>query len=105
MHITDLETPMMIFFGDEDGVVDWHQGVEMYNYARRAGKFLVMLVYPGEDHSARQKNNQIDYHHRVLAWFGHFLQGEDAPDWITSGKPLLEREREIEAQKVRRQGS
>ena len=105
MHITDLETPMMIFFGDEDGVVDWHQGVEIYNYARRAGKFLVMLVYPGEDHSARQKNNQVDYHHRVLSWFGHFLKGEEAPDWITSGKPLLERQREIEAQKVRRQES
>ena len=70
-------------------VVDWHQGVEMYNYARRAGKFLVMLVYPGENHSAGRRENQIDYHHRVLEWFGHFLQGREAPAWITDGEPVV----------------
>lgn len=102
-HITELETPMMIFFGDKDGTVDWHQGVEMYNYARRAGKFLVMLVYPGENHSAREKNNQVDYHHRVLQWFGHFLKRDPAADWILEGKPLLERERDIAARKAQRQ--
>lgn len=86
---------MLVFFGDKDGTVDWDQGVELYNYARRAGKFLVMLVYPGEDHSARQKKNQIDYHRRVLQWFGPFLEGEEAPAWITRGVPVLEREREL----------
>ena len=50
MFIKELETPMLVFFGDSDGTVDWHQGVELYNYARRAGKNLVMLVYPGENH-------------------------------------------------------
>ena len=93
MHLQTLNTPMLIFFGDKDGTVDWHQGVEMYNYARRAGKFLVMLVYPGENHSAREKENQIDYHHRIRDWFGHFLKGEEAATWITEGVPALERER------------
>lgn len=89
MHITRLETPMLLFFGDSDGVVDWHQGVEMYNYARRADRFLVMLVYPGENHSAGRKENQIDYHHRVLQWFGHFLKGQEAPAWISEGEPVV----------------
>ncbi len=97
MQITKLQTPMLLYFGDKDGTVDWHQGVELYNYARRAGKSLVMLVYPGEDHSPRQKKNQIDYHRRVLQWFGHYLKDEPAPGWITNGQPLLEREREIKA--------
>jgi len=100
MQITKLQTPMLLYFGDKDGTVDWHQGVELYNYARRAGKFLVMLVYPGEDHSPRQKKNQIDYHRRVLQWFGHYLKGEAAPGWITSGQPLLEREREVKQLKA-----
>lgn len=100
MQITKLQTPMLLYFGDKDGTVDWHQGVELYNYARRAGKFLVMLVYPGEDHSPRQKKNQIDYHRRVLQWFGHYLKGEEAPSWITSGQPLLEREREVKRLKA-----
>lgn len=95
MHLQELNTPMLVFFGDKDGTVDWHQGVELYNYARRAGKFLVMLVYPGENHSARRKENQVDYHRRVLAWFDHFLQGADAPAWITEGQSVADREREV----------
>jgi dipeptidyl aminopeptidase/acylaminoacyl peptidase len=95
MFIQQLATPMLVFFGDKDGTVDWHQGVELYNYARRAGKNLVMLVYAGEDHGARQKPNQIDYHRRVLQWFGHYLKGEPAPAWIDRGVTVLEREKEL----------
>lgn len=95
MFIQQLDTPMLVFFGDKDGTVDWHQGVELYNYARRAGKFLVMLVYPGENHSAREKPNQIDYHRRVLQWFGHFLKGDPAPAWMTQGQSVLDREQEV----------
>ncbi len=98
MIIKDQETPMLVFFGDEDCTVDFHQGVELYNYARRAGKHLVMLLYRGEDHGARQRKNQVDYHRRILRWFGHFLKDEAAEDWITNGQTLLEREREIEKQ-------
>jgi dienelactone hydrolase len=95
MFIQQLDTPMLVFFGDKDGTVDWHQGVEFYNYARRAGKFVVMLVYLGENHSAREKPNQIDYHRRIRQWFGHFLKSEPAPAWITEGQTLLDREREV----------
>ena len=41
-----------------------------------------MLVYPGEDHGLRQKQNQIDYHRRILEWFGHYLKGEPAAEWM-----------------------
>jgi dipeptidyl aminopeptidase/acylaminoacyl peptidase len=95
MFVHQLQTPMLVFFGDKDGTVDWHQGVELYNYARRAGKLLVMLVYQGENHSAREKPNQIDYSRRVLQWFGHFLKGEEAPTWIARGVTVLERDREV----------
>jgi acetyl esterase/lipase len=99
IFIDQLKTPMMLFFGDADGTVDWHQGVEFYNYARRAGKELVMLVYPGEDHGARKKENQIDYHRRILSWFGHYLKGEEAPAWISEGVTALERERQLKKAK------
>ena len=55
-----------------------------------------MLVYAGEGHSNRQKKNQIDYHHRVLDWFGHFLQGEPAPPWISDGVSVIDRDKELE---------
>ena len=47
--------------GGEDPTVDMRQGVEFYNYARRAGKHVVMLLYPGEGHSLSKKENAIDY--------------------------------------------
>ena len=95
MFIRELDTPMLMAFGDADGTVDWHQGVELYNYARRAGKHLVMLVYADENHSLRRKPNQIDYHHRVLDWFDHYLKGQSGPAWITDGVSVLAREREL----------
>jgi hypothetical protein len=57
---------------------------------------MVMLVYAGEGHGARQKKNQVDYHHRILEWFGHFLKGEEAPAWISDGVSVIDRDRELE---------
>jgi dipeptidyl aminopeptidase/acylaminoacyl peptidase len=93
LAIDKLNTPMLIFFGDKDGTVDFRQGVEMYNYARRAGKQLVMLVYADENHSATQKPNQIDYHRRILQWFGHYLKGDAAASWITQGLTVIDAEK------------
>lgn len=99
--IPDLETPMLMAFGDDDGVVDWDQGTEFYNFARRAGKQMVLLVYEGEDHGFQEEANQIDYHRRILEWFGHYLKGEPAPAWITDGVALgdLEDEKKRVAKK------
>jgi dipeptidyl aminopeptidase/acylaminoacyl peptidase len=95
--VNELRTPMLMMFGDADGTVDWHQGIEFYNFARRAGnQDFVMLVYPGEDHGLRKKENQIDYHRRILQWFGHWLKGEEAPQWITEGVTWLDRKKMLE---------
>ncbi|MCH7782859.1 S9 family peptidase [candidate division KSB1 bacterium] len=91
--VENLNTPLLMEFGDKDGSVDWHQGLEYYNAARRAGKDLVMLVYPGENHSVRKKANQIDYHHRILEWFGHYLNGEPAPKWISEGLSYVDQQK------------
>jgi dipeptidyl aminopeptidase/acylaminoacyl peptidase len=90
--VQDLKTPMLMEVGDADGTVDWHQGIEFYNFARRAGKSdFVLLVYPGEDHGLRKKENQIDYHRRILQWFGHYLKGEPAPKWMKDGMTWMDR--------------
>lgn len=94
-NITKLNTPMLVEFGDKDGAVDWHQGIELYNAARRAQKDLVLLVYEGENHGLAQKKNQIDYHRRINEWFDHYLKGTPAPKWITEGMKFLDREKEL----------
>jgi len=93
--IQELSTPMLLMHGDEDGVVDFYQGMEFYNYARRAGKEVVLLVYPGADHGLSDEAQQVDYHRRILEWFGHYLKGEPAAKWITEGEGWVERGRRI----------
>jgi dienelactone hydrolase len=91
--VNTMTTPLLIEVGDADGTVFWHQGVELYNAARRAKKDVVLLVYGGEDHGLRQKANQIDYHHRIMQWFGHYLKGEAAQPWIASGVSFLDKDK------------
>ena len=88
-HIENLDTPLLMMFGTDDGAVEFNQGVEFYNAARRAGKHMVLLVYDGENHGLAEEPNQLDYQNRILEWFGHYLKGEPAPDWITKGVPYL----------------
>jgi dipeptidyl aminopeptidase/acylaminoacyl peptidase len=92
-HIEKMDTPLLMAFGTEDGAVGFNQGVEFYNAARRAEKDLVLLVYEGENHSLAQEPNQLDYHRRIIEWFGHFLKDDPAPAWISDGVPYLEQER------------
>ncbi len=89
-HIENMNTPLLMAQGTEDGAVDFNQGVEFYNAARRAGKDFVFIVYNDENHGFRKKENQLDYHRRIMEWFGHYLKGEPAPDWIREGVPYLD---------------
>ncbi len=96
IHVMPAKS-VLVEIGGEDPTVDMRQGVEFYNYARRAGKHVVMLLYPGEGHSLSKKENAIDYERRILQWFGHYLKGEPAPKWITDGQSWLERRKVLEA--------
>jgi dipeptidyl aminopeptidase/acylaminoacyl peptidase len=98
--VQDMTTPLLIEVGDSDGTVFFHQGVELYNIARRAKKNVVLLEYAGEDHGLRKKPNQIDYQRRIFAWFGHYLKDEPAASWITNGESYLDRERELKQLKA-----
>ena len=90
-----MTAPLLVAFGDKDGAVDWHQGIEMYNMARRLSKEMVLLVYAGENHSLAKKANQMDYHNRIVDWFDHYLAGAPAKDWMVKGQTYLEREKEL----------
>ncbi|PYU10188.1 MAG: S9 family peptidase, partial [Acidobacteria bacterium] len=93
--VSSMTTPLLIEVGDSDGTVFFHQGVELYNIARRAQKDVVLIEYAGEDHGLRKKANQIDYQRRIFQWFGHYLKDEPPASWITRGEPYLDREREL----------
>jgi len=90
-----MTTPLLIEVGDADGTVFYHQGVELYNVARRARKNVVLLVYGGEDHGLRKKADQVDYQRRIFAWFDHYLKGDKAEGWVVEGEGYLERQRAL----------
>jgi dipeptidyl aminopeptidase/acylaminoacyl peptidase len=87
----NIKTPLLVAFGDKDGAVDWHQGIEMYSTMRRMEKPYIMLVYADENHGLAKKENQIDYQKRQKQFFDHYLLGKPAEKWITEGIPQKEK--------------
>jgi dipeptidyl aminopeptidase/acylaminoacyl peptidase len=86
-HAAKITTPFMILQGTEDGAVDWNQGLEFYVAAKRLGKEVIFLSYPGEPHHLRKEENQKDFQLRMKQYFDHYLKGAPAPDWLVNGIP------------------
>ncbi len=84
-NVTNISTPFMILQGTADGAVDWDQGLEFYNAARRNGKNVIWLSYPDEPHHLAKTPNQKDFQIRMKQFFDHYLKGAPAPDWMTNG--------------------
>ena len=88
----NITTPFMILHGMEDGSVDWMQGLEYYNMARRLGKEVIFLSYAGEGHHLSRKENRIDFLIRMTQFFDHHLKGTQPAKWMVKGVPFLEKE-------------
>jgi dienelactone hydrolase len=82
-----IKTPFLILHGTEDGAVDWHQGLEFYNAAKRLGKEVILLSYPGEAHHLGKEENQKDFQVRMKEFFDHHLKNAPAPGWMVDGVP------------------
>jgi dipeptidyl aminopeptidase/acylaminoacyl peptidase len=91
----NVKTPLMILHNDQDGAVDFTQGVEYYNTLRRLGKPVIMLEYTGENHGLRRPANQRDYTVRMKEFFDHHLKGAPAPDWMLNGVPRMKMEEHL----------
>jgi dipeptidyl aminopeptidase/acylaminoacyl peptidase len=94
-HAKNISAPILLLHNDEDGAVDWNQGIEFYNTVRRLQKPIVMLQYVGENHGLRDEANRKDYTVRMREFFNHYLKGEPAPEWWTDGVAHLEMEDHI----------
>jgi dipeptidyl aminopeptidase/acylaminoacyl peptidase len=90
-HAQKIKVPFMILHGTADGAVDWTQGLEFYNAARRLGKEVIFLSYPGEPHHLRREANQKDFQIRMKQYFDHYLMDKEAPTWMVEGIPHLQK--------------
>ncbi len=88
-NVTKISTPFMILQGTADGAVDWDQGLEFYNAARRTGKQVIFLSYPDEPHHLAKTENQKDFQIRMKQFFDHYLKGTPEPEWMANGLSQL----------------
>ncbi len=98
-----IVTPLLVTFGNQDGAVDWHQGIEMFTTMRRMGKEFILLVYDGENHSLRKKENMKDYSERVFQFFDYHLRGNEPAEWIKSGRTYLEKKELEELDRIKKE--
>ena len=94
-----MKTPLLLLHNDEDGAVDFTQGVEYDNTLRRLQKPVVMLQYKGENHGLAKPENRKDYAIRMKEFFDHHLQGAPAPGWLKDGVPRLRMEQHLKERK------
>lgn len=91
-HVPTMDTPMIYLHGEDDQVVEYLQGMELYNAARFLGKPLIFLSYPDEGHGLSRLENRLDFQFRIGQFYDHHLKGAPAPPWMTDGVPYLERD-------------
>jgi dipeptidyl aminopeptidase/acylaminoacyl peptidase len=92
----NVKTPLIILHNDQDGAVDFTQGMEYFNTLRRLGKPVVLLEYPGENHGLAKPENQQDYTERMKEFFDHYLKDSPSPDWLEYGVPRLKMQEHID---------
>lgn len=69
----NINTPTLIWTGNEDTHVDWHQSQAMYLALRRRKLNVELLLYEKEAHSLLKPKNQIDLTLRIQDWFDKYL--------------------------------
>lgn len=77
-----MDTPLLLYHGTEDNVVQWEHSFGYYNLLRYLKKPVVFLSYRGEGHGLRQEENKLDFTRRLKAYFDHYLKGEPAEQWM-----------------------
>ncbi len=73
-HITNINTPLLLWAGKKDDSVSYKQSVEMYFGLRRLNKICELLLYPNERHIIRNTKNQVDLSRRIKSWFEKYLK-------------------------------
>ena len=104
-HAEKVKTPLLLLHNDQDGAVDWNQGIEYFNTLRRLKKPVVMLQYVGENHGLRKTANRKDYSYRMMEFFDHHLKGKDAPAWWKEGIKHLDMKKHIKDYKKAKQSA
>lgn len=81
-NIETINTPLLLWTGDNDTNVDWKQSRKFQIALWRLGKKSSLLVYPGENHSLTNDVNVKDLGVRIKNWFDYYLKDKKPAQWI-----------------------
>ena len=73
-HITNVNTPILLWSGANDVHIDVNQNIEFYLALRRLRKDVTFLYYPNESHGLLNPKNQIDLTNRISTWLASHLK-------------------------------
>ncbi|OXM49912.1 S9 family peptidase [Amycolatopsis alba] len=72
-YASKIETPVLIAHGADDTNVPLSQAEYFHRALRHFGVEHDLVVYPGEGHSFRKRENQLDLLRRMHEWFARLL--------------------------------
>lgn len=75
-YAQNIKTPTLIWTGNKDYQVNWHQSEAMYLALRRLNVEVELRIYENEGHSLLQARNQKDLTVRISNWFNKYLKNE-----------------------------
>lgn len=84
-YVDKIETPVLIWTGEQDRQIHYYQSIALYLALRRLQKKEIMLVYPGEGHALLNKQHQKDFTSKMEDWLRYYLKEEPPKQWIREG--------------------
>ncbi|MFN2183552.1 MAG: alpha/beta hydrolase family protein, partial [Anaerolineae bacterium] len=76
-QLAEARTPMLIQHGTEDRRVPLSNAMELYRGLKEMGVPVELFVFPGMAHPITKPRENHAVMHQNLAWFSHYLLGED----------------------------
>lgn len=98
----NMNTPLLLFHGTADNVVQWEHSFGFYSILRYLKKPVVFLSYKGEGHGLRKFANRVDIQTRLKEFFDHYLKGKAAEAWMIEEIPYKPKEKTKEDEKNKR---
>jgi dipeptidyl aminopeptidase/acylaminoacyl peptidase len=98
----NMNTPLLLFHGTADHVVNWEHSFGFYSILRYLKKPVVFLSYQGEGHGFRKKENREDIQMRLKEYFDHYLKDKEAGKWMIEELPYEPKEKTKEDKKDKR---
>jgi dipeptidyl aminopeptidase/acylaminoacyl peptidase len=87
MNADKVTCPLLMMANKADGIINFSEGIAMYQSFKRIGKPVWLLQYDDGKHILTLEADLIDRLKKFDQFFDHYLKNAPAPDWMVNGIP------------------